>query len=116
MPKISPKKTVEGLLGGMVFTFLGLIVITLFIQWIYPAISFFGNGRGIDLSVLELLILTLFITWGATLGDLYESSIKRYHETKDSGDIMPGHGGLLDRIDSLVFVGPMTLLLLLMIK
>lgn len=116
MPKISPKKSVEGLLGGMFFTFLGLIVITIFIQWIYPAISLFGNGRGIELSVLELLILTLFITWGATLGDLYESSIKRYHQTKDSGDIIPGHGGLLDRIDSLVFVGPMTLLLLLMIK
>ncbi len=116
MPKISPKKTVEGLLGGMFFTFLGLIVITLFIKWLYPAISFFGNGQGIDLTVLELLILTLFITWGATLGDLYESSIKRYHQTKDSGDIMPGHGGLLDRIDSLVFVGPLTLLLLLIIK
>src|SRR6056297_875311 len=116
MPKISPKKTVEGLLGGMFFTFLGLIVITVFIQWIYPAISFFGNGRGIELSILELLILTLFITWGATLGDLYESSIKRYHQMKDSGDIMPGHGGLLDRIDSLVFVGPLTLLLLLIIK
>ncbi len=116
MPKISPKKTVEGLLGGMFFTFLGLILITVLFNWIYPAISFFGNGRGIQLSVLELLLLTLFITWGATLGDLYESSIKRYHQTKDSGDIMPGHGGLLDRIDSLVFVGPMTLLLLLMIK
>lgn len=116
MPKISPKKTVEGLLGGMFFTFLGLILITVLFKWIYPVIHFFGNGQGIQLSVLELLILTLFITWGATLGDLYESSIKRYHQTKDSGDIMPGHGGLLDRIDSLVFVGPMTLLLLLMIK
>ncbi len=116
MPKISPKKTVEGLVGGMVFTFIGLIIITAFITWIFEYISFFGNGIGVELSVWELLILTAFITWGATLGDLYESSIKRYHQTKDSGDIMPGHGGLLDRMDSLLFVGPLTLLLLLIIK
>jgi phosphatidate cytidylyltransferase len=116
MPKISPKKTVEGLIGGMIGTFFGLILITFLIKLLLPSLAFFGNGMGINLNIFELLILTIFITWGATFGDLFESTIKRSHHTKDSGDFLPGHGGLLDRIDSLVFVGPLTLMLMMLFK
>ncbi len=112
MPKISPKKTVEGFIGGLVFTFLGLFILTHFMNWLSPIVSFFGEKGGIELTLFELFLLTLFISWGSTLGDLFESALKRAHAKKDAGDIMPGHGGLLDRIDSLVFVAPLFLFVL----
>lgn len=88
---ISPNKSWEGLIGGAIFaTVMGLINAVLF-----PAISMFN----------WVMISALTITFG-TLGDLFQSKIKREIGIKDSGNILPGHGGFLDRLDSLLFTVP----------
>lgn len=87
-PKISPAKTWEGVIGGMIFSIafsLLLTVIPLKLPW-YLAI-----------------VLGILIGVAATLGDLAESLIKRQTHVKDSGHFMPGHGGILDRVDSILF-------------
>ncbi len=91
LERISPKKTIEGFIGGISFTVLaGVGFSFLFIEYnIYFWIGF-------------ALIVSLF----ATLGDLFESLIKRTYKVKDSGTLIPGHGGILDRIDSLLIVVP----------
>ncbi|WP_027338727.1 phosphatidate cytidylyltransferase [Halonatronum saccharophilum] len=89
-PKISPKKTIEGSLGGLAA---GLLVTTAIITYLG-----FDYWHGIILGVL----IGVF----GQLGDLCESIFKRDAQIKDSGDIIPGHGGILDRIDSLLFALP----------
>lgn len=89
--RISPKKTVEGFVGGIAFSVLAAVVLSRFFTDYSPA---FWIGFGI--------ITALF----GTLGDLFESLIKRTYEVKDSGHVIPGHGGLLDRIDSLLIAIP----------
>jgi phosphatidate cytidylyltransferase len=91
-PRISPKKTFEGLLGGM-----GLAVaIALLAQvWFVP-----------QLRPMDTVILGVVLTGAGLFGDLWESAIKRRVGVKDSGSILPGHGGMLDRIDSLLFTAP----------
>lgn len=91
-PRISPNKTWEGFFGGVVFTLLASAVFFYF-QPYMPLSAWLG---------LALVVLIF-----ATLGDLFESSLKRSYNKKDSGKFMPGHGGILDRIDSLLFVLPM---------
>ncbi|WP_417448966.1 phosphatidate cytidylyltransferase [Kordiimonas sp.] len=91
-PKISPKKTWAGLLGGMALS----VVVSVAVHLIFPFSS--------SLIVLSLLAATLAV-W-AQVGDLVESGIKRHFGVKDSGGLIPGHGGLLDRVDGLVFVAP----------
>ena len=90
---ISPKKTIEGYVGGIITATLGVLVIRSL------ALS--------QLSPLDCVIIGLIIGTAAVLGDLAESLLKRAFGVKDSGRIMPGHGGLLDRIDSLLFVLPL---------
>ena len=92
-PKISPNKTVEGLIGG----FLGTLVVA-------AIINLFNNNLGSVGWISLAIIATSF----GTLGDLFESKLKREAQVKDSGYLFPGHGGLLDRIDSLLFVLPAT--------
>jgi len=99
-PTVSPNKTIEGSLGGIVSAFLVLMGYTWLIQGAFP----FGHG--------ELLIFALLISLTAQLGDLTESMIKRYCGVKDSGEFLPGHGGILDRLDSLIFTIPLTYYLL----
>ncbi len=91
LERISPKKTIEGFIGGILFTVLaGVGFSYLFVEYtIYFWIGF-------------ALIVSLF----ATLGDLFESMIKRTYNVKDTGNLIPGHGGILDRIDSLLIVVP----------
>ncbi len=91
LERISPKKTIEGFAGGIFFTVLaGIGFSYVFVEYtIYFWIGF-------------ALIASLF----ATLGDLFESLIKRTYKVKDSGNLIPGHGGILDRIDSLLIVVP----------
>jgi phosphatidate cytidylyltransferase len=96
MERISPKKTIEGFLGGMLFSFLFSICIALY--YIHQPISYW---------ILISLIVGIF----GTLGDLIESKFKRIAGVKDSGTIMPGHGGILDRLDSIIFAGPFVFLL-----
>jgi phosphatidate cytidylyltransferase len=91
-PAISPKKTVEGLIGGVALA----VGISLLAQaWFLP-----------QLSVLDAVVLGLLLTGTGLIGDLSESVIKRSVGVKDSGGILPGHGGMLDRLDSLLFTAP----------
>lgn len=95
-PEISPGKTVEGSVGGILVSFLALAVYTGWVREVFP----FG--------LLELWLFSLLLSLAAQLGDLAESMLKRYCGVKDSGRFLPGHGGLLDRIDSLLFTFPLT--------
>ena len=89
-PLISPGKTIEGALGGL----LGSVV----------AITLLGYIFKLPLS--HCLIMGLLVGVAAPVGDLAESAIKRFSEVKDSGKILPGHGGILDRFDSILFTVP----------
>lgn len=91
-PTISPKKTVEGLVGGLICA----IIVAYAARW-----WFFHDFSGLDCLILGAL-LTLAGLWG----DLAESAMKRSVGMKDSGGILPGHGGMLDRLDSLLFTAP----------
>lgn len=96
--RISPKKTIEGFLGGTVFTvFAGFLISKLYINPL-PESS--------NTSILIWSIIALIVSVFGTLGDLVESKLKRVAGVKDSGTIMPGHGGVLDRLDSVIFVAP----------
>ncbi|UKM64773.1 phosphatidate cytidylyltransferase [Flavobacteriaceae bacterium GSB9] len=95
--KISPKKTVEGFLGGLFFS----CVASYFIA------TFTGT-----LGFTSWLALSITVSVFGTLGDLIESKFKRQAKVKDSGIIMPGHGGLLDRLDSIIFAAPFIYLFL----
>ncbi|ABJ67941.1 Phosphatidate cytidylyltransferase [Pediococcus pentosaceus] len=96
-PQISPNKTWEGSIGG---TIVAVIV----------GIIFSVTGL-IHYGILATILMTLFLSIAGQLGDLVESSLKRYYGVKDSGRILPGHGGILDRFDSLLLVLPMAYLL-----
>jgi len=92
-PRISPNKTVEGALAGLLFSLLaGLVCKHLFLT---------------ELTVTHCLLLTGGIACMEQLGDLCESIFKRERGVKDSGSLLPGHGGMLDRIDSLLFAAPL---------
>lgn len=89
--RISPKKTIEGFAGGILFCILASIILSLFF-------NFFSLGIWISSAI--------FVGVFGTIGDLIESKFKREANVKDSGNIMPGHGGILDRLDSIIFVAP----------
>jgi len=105
-PTISPGKTVEGSIGGIATSFLVLFLFTTIVRSAYPE-SPFALFRPV-----ELFIFNLVLSFAAQLGDLTESMLKRYCEVKDSGYFLPGHGGLLDRLDSHLFTVPLTYYLL----
>lgn len=90
--RVSPKKTVEGFFGGLALSVAGAVVVKLV-------------GRP-DLGWVELLLVAAVMDGAGVVGDLGESMLKRAWGVKDSGWIMPGHGGILDRIDSLLFSAP----------
>jgi phosphatidate cytidylyltransferase len=94
-PEISPNKTLEGALGGLVFSALMVFLLQEAIRSFIP-----------DVRVWEIWMFALLVSSAAQLGDLAESVIKRSLGAKDSGTFLPGHGGLLDRIDSLLFALP----------
>lgn len=95
MPKISPKKTIEGSIGGALFSVLTGLV---FCYWLR------------DVSAIQMVLLSLLMSLFAQFGDLFESLLKRVADVKDSGTLMPGHGGVLDRIDGVLFASPILLL------
>lgn len=100
--RVSPKKTIEGFLGGVVFAaFAGFLISKLYIQ---PKPEFSSK------SILIWTIIALIVSIFGTIGDLIESKFKRIAGIKDSGSIMPGHGGILDRLDSVIFVAPIIFL------
>lgn len=91
-PQVSPKKTVEGAFGGLLFSLGAALVFWYFI----------GGATWI-----MFFCFAVIIGIGAQVGDLFESALKRSAGVKDSGKIIPGHGGILDRFDSLIFIFPL---------
>jgi phosphatidate cytidylyltransferase len=92
-PRISPKKSVEGAVGGIVGSIIAAVVVKIYSPWL-------GWGE----AVLFGLVIGFVGQWG----DLFESAVKRDFRVKDSGRILPGHGGILDRFDAVLFAGFIT--------
>lgn len=95
MPDVSPKKTMEGFVGGIIFT---IITGYLCYKYILKEVNV--------LEKYDVLALALIVSIVGTIGDLVESKIKRLAEAKDSGNLLPGHGGVLDRFDAWFLVMP----------
>lgn len=96
--RLSPKKSIEGFVGGLIFAGIAAYI--------------FSITTTSALSTFDWFAFALFAAVGGTLGDLFESSLKRAAGVKDSGDFIPGHGGILDRIDSFLFMVPLAWLYL----
>tara|TARA_B110001450_G_scaffold247869_1_gene263421 strand:- start:60 stop:659 length:600 start_codon:yes stop_codon:yes gene_type:complete len=96
LTKISPKKTISGSIGSFAFS---LMLIPFFLNFIYIE------------SIFNLVLITILISLTSQIGDLFISYLKRKAKVKDTSDLLPGHGGLLDRIDGIIFSIPMGLLL-----
>lgn len=94
-PTVSPGKTWEGTFGGLVASLVAGLVLG---RWSIPQVA-----------VPHLFLISLFLGLLGVLGDLFESMLKRLAQVKDASGLLPGHGGLLDRLDSLVFAGPLVL-------
>ncbi|MEH7252846.1 phosphatidate cytidylyltransferase [Neobacillus niacini] len=92
-PEISPNKTVEGSIGGVVSALIVAVLFAVFSE--------------INATILYLLAITVVLSIFGQIGDLVQSAFKRHFNVKDSGNILPGHGGILDRFDSLLFVLPL---------
>jgi phosphatidate cytidylyltransferase len=88
---VSPKKTIEGFIGGFAFALIAAYIISTLNK---------------DFSLTNWFIIAAIVSIIGTIGDLVESKLKRQANIKDSGTIMPGHGGILDRLDSLLFAAP----------
>ena len=97
MPSISPKKSWEGFIGGFIFT-----IITSYLSYNYFEFNSFKN----------VLIISIILPFTATAGDLIESHYKRESNVKDSGTFIPGHGGLLDRMDAFLITIPVLYILI----
>lgn len=89
--RISPKKTIEGFIGGLIGALLVGYLLSLFWE---------------ELNIYLWLIFALLVSVFGTIGDLFESTLKRAAHVKDSGNLIPGHGGILDRLDSFLFATP----------
>lgn len=98
-PVISPNKTIEGFIGGVLSSLLVPLVMQFFVDF--------------DFNIWIILLVTIILSMFGQLGDLVESGFKRHFGVKDSGKILPGHGGILDRFDSFMFVLPLLNILLL---
>ena len=92
LTKISPNKTISGSIGSFIFSIL--------------LIPFFYKNQ-IDHTLLSLLLITIVISLTSQLGDLFISLLKRKAKVKDTSDLLPGHGGVLDRIDGIIFAIPL---------
>lgn len=103
--RISPKKTIEGFLGGLVFSVIAGILI-----------SKYYIGSNLIINTYIWIGIAFIASFFGTIGDLVESKFKRIAQVKDSGNIMPGHGGILDRLDSIIFVAPFVYLFYLILN
>jgi len=100
-PAVSPKKTWEGLAGGLIAALLGVLLLSRLVSF--------------PVALLHLLLLGFILSLVGVLGDLTESVIKRAFRVKDSGRLLPGHGGVLDRVDGLLFAAPTLYYLLILV-
>ena len=101
-PVVSPKKTVEGAIGGLVSS----IIVCIAFAYIYAAI--YCKGEVVNIG--SVVVCTLLASIGGMIGDLLASSVKRVYGVKDYGTLMPGHGGIMDRCDSLCISLPIVML------
>jgi phosphatidate cytidylyltransferase len=104
-PVISPKKTVEGMVGGILVAMAGLVLYTLVLNLVF----------GFKVNYLYALVYGLLGSLGGVFGDLSFSVIKRQSGIKDYSKLIPGHGGMLDRFDSMIIVAPLTEALMMLI-
>ncbi|MDC0451837.1 phosphatidate cytidylyltransferase [Candidatus Pelagibacter sp.] len=100
LTKISPNKTISGSIGSFIFSLL--------------VIPFFYNGQ-IDQTLVNLFFITIIISLTSQLGDLFISLLKRKAKVKDTSDLLPGHGGVLDRVDGIIFAIPIGIYLFIII-
>ena len=100
LTKISPNKTISGSIGSFVFS-------TLLIPFFYKI--------HIDQNLLNIFLITIIISLTSQLGDLFISFLKRKAKVKDTSDLLPGHGGVLDRIDGIIFAIPLGIFLFIII-
>ena len=103
--KVSPKKSIEGCIAGIV----GAVIIALIYTYAINSI------KGFEYSYIYITIFTIILSIIGQIGDFAASSIKRYVDVKDYSNLIPGHGGMLDRIDSLMFLAPFAYVFLTMI-
>lgn len=106
IPEISPKKTVEGAIGGIVGAIIAFLLYGLILDLAIP---------DMEVHYIVLAIYAIILSVVSQLGDLIASLIKREHGVKDYGDILPGHGGIMDRFDSILAVSTILLILCLVI-
>lgn len=99
--KVSPKKSIEGCVAGLI----GSVIVSLLYTWI--AISFWN----IEVSYLYIAIISFILSAISQVGDFVASCVKRTVDVKDYSNLLPGHGGLLDRVDSLIFIAPFVYML-----
>lgn len=100
--EISPKKTIEGCVGGILGSIIFSMVYTLIIN----------NYFGMDINYIYILGISIVLGILSQIGDFAASTIKRYTGIKDYGTLLPGHGGMLDRFDSVIFITPFAYILL----
>lgn len=103
LPSVSPKKTWEGFFGGLFGAATTMLALLYFV------------GQFTLLNAVSIGLISILASVLATLGDLFESKLKRSAGVKDSGNILPGHGGILDRIDAMLFVAPILYVLIFLI-
>jgi len=102
-PTISPKKTIEGMIGGFVGAVVGMVIFCLVMQFALDK----------EVSYLAAVVMALLGAAVSVVGDLFFSCLKREKKIKDYGKLLPGHGGVLDRFDSVLFCAPVVELLML---
>lgn len=100
--KVSPKKSIEGVIAGT----LGAVLVSLTYTY------FINTYLAVEYSYATISIITLFLSLIGQVGDFAASTIKRYVEIKDYSNLIPGHGGMLDRIDSIMFIAPFAYMML----
>lgn len=111
-PGISPKKTVEGMIGGIFAAVLGNLLVSVIFVWasnILVPMGYFVSH--LQVNIVAIALFTPLLSLMGVLGDLSASVIKRQNGIKDFGNIMPGHGGIMDRFDSVLFISPVVFLI-----
>lgn len=103
MPSVSPGKTVSGAVGG--------VVSAIVVAWLYHRFALIPHAQ-VALRPISLVLVAIALSVAGQMGDLIESQLKREGGVKDSSHLLPGHGGVLDRLDSLLFTFPLAFVLL----
>ena len=106
-PQISPGKSIEGALGGLLLCYAYAVLCTIYL----PLQDTLFGSWALNWGWLSMLLMTTLLTAFSIFGDLFESQLKRLAGVKDSGRLLPGHGGVLDRVDALLPVMPLAALL-----